>query len=529
MFTTADLSAMLNSERRISRRTLLAYGTALASIPLMARRTGAADRKVTFPSDPFSLGVASGDPDANSVVLWTRLAPKPLEPYGGMPAETVAVNWELAEDESFQRIAAKGIANATPQLAHSIHALAQGLAPDRWYFYRFRAGDAQSPIGRTRTLPAPDVMPEKLKFAFASCQHYETGLFTAYEQMAKDGCDLVFHLGDYIYEKEGRDDQVRKHVGKEIESLTDYRVRHSQYRSDPLLHQMHAVCPWFVTWDDHEVDNNYANEISEEAGVDPLAFLQRRANAYQAYYEAMPLRPQSLPRGPHMELYRKASYGRLAELLVLDTRQYRTDQPNNDKASEINEAALYPRATMLGHQQLGWLQSKLIGSEATWNVLAQQVMMGMVKSVRAGAEGLSSMDQWPGYAYERIQLAKFLAERQVPNPVVLTGDIHSNWANELRVDDRQLETSAVATEFVTTSISSGGNGITRPEYLDKLRSANPFVKFHNTERGYVRCTVTPTSWTSDYVAVEDVLKPNGKIVTRASFTVEAGKPAIHAS
>jgi alkaline phosphatase D len=228
-------------------------------------------------------------------------------------------------------------------------------------------------------------------------------------------------------------------------------------------------------------------------------------------------------------LYRQGSFGRLAKFLMLDTRQYRTDQPNGDKASEINEAALNPQATMLGARQRGWLQSQLLTSEATWNVLAQQVMMGMARSVREGREGLSSMDQWPGYAHERMALVKFLAERRVPNPVVLTGDIHSNWANELRVDDRHLETPVVAAEFAGTSISSGGNGQTRPDYVEKLQSANPFVKFHSTERGYVRCTVTPQSWTSDYVAVEDVTKPDAPVVTRASFVVEAGRPAINAT
>lgn len=525
-----DLSRLTEAakfEGHVSRRLFLAYGAALASLPRWADRAVAADRRLTFSANPFSLGVASGDPDQTSVVLWTRLAPQSLDPNGGMPNEPAPVSWELAHDDAFTKIVAKGTATATPQLGHSVHVVANGLDPDRWYFYRFRAGDAESPTGRTRTLPALNSLPETLKFAFASCQHFETGLYTAYGQMAQDDLDLVCHLGDYIYEGPGRDNQVRKHVGPELESLGDYRIRHAQYRSDPLLNGMHAVCPWFVTWDDHEFDNNYADGISEQLDADPVAFLERRANAYQAYYEAMPLRPRSLPRGADMRLYRQGTFGRLANFLVLDTRQYRTDQPNGDKPSEINEAALNPQATMLGARQRGWLQSQLLASETTWNVLAQQVMMGMVRSVREGREGLSSMDQWPGYAHERMALLKFLAERRVSNPVVLTGDIHSNWANELRVDDRQPDTPLVATEFVGTSISSGGNGQSQPDYLARLQSGNPFVKFHSTERGYVRCTVTRESWTSDYVAVEDVTKPDGRIVTRASFVVEAGRPQIH--
>src|SRR5690606_34136360 len=334
-----------------------------------------------------------------------------------------------------------------------------------WYFYRFHAGDAVSPIGRTRTMPERSAQPEQLRFAFASCQHYETGLYTAYEQMAKDDLDLVFHLGDYVYEDGGRDDRLRRHAGGEIKSLSDYRIRLSQYRADPLLHGMHAKCPWFVTWDDHEVDNNYAADISEHADVSVEDLLWRRANAYQAYYEMMPLRPRSLPRGPHMQLYRHAPFGRLADFFVLDTRQYRSDQPNADRRSTLNDEALNSRNSLLGPQQRDWLQSRLLASHGTWNVLAQQVMMGLVGfQNREGEDLVYSMDQWPGCAHERMALMEFLADRRVPNPVVLTGDIHSNWVNNLRVDDRQPDTAIVATEFVGTSISSGGNGI------DKIRS-----------------------------------------------------------
>lgn len=533
MLDLSDLRAAARYEGTISRRLFLAYGAALAALPNLATRAHAADRKVTFASDPFSLGVASGDPDANSVTLWTRLAPKPLDPDGGMKPEMVPVTWELAEDGAMKKVVASGTAVATPQLGHSVHVEAAGLRPDRWYWYRFKAGDAVSPIGRTRTLPAPDAAPDQLKFAFASCQHYEQGLFTAYEQMAKDDLDLVFHLGDYIYEYPGRDKLVRKHTGPaktKIKTLSDYRERHAQYRSDPLLHGMHALCPWFVTWDDHEFDNNYANDVQEEqrkgtAKTDPVEFLVQRASAYQAYYEMMPLRRRSLPKGPEMLLYRKASYGRLAEFFVLDTRQYRTPQPNGDGLKPLNEEALKPTNTLLGKRQRSWLDAGLIASTATWNVLAQQVMMAMAE-VSYGSRTGYAMDQWPGAAFERMAILKFLADRKVPNPVVLTGDIHSNWVNELRIDDRKPDTPVVATEFVGTSISSGGNGPKEVKELDTFLTANPCVKFHNRERGYVRCVISPGTWTSDYVVVEDVTKPRGKVLTRASFVVEAGTPGV---
>jgi len=529
MLNLRELRSAVRYEGGLSRRLFLAYGSALSSLPLLTR-TSWAESTPKLSGNPFTLGVASGDPDSQGVVLWTRLAPEPLVPGGGMPAVPVEVRWELADDESMTKNVVSGTALATPQLGHSVHVELNGLKPDRWYWYRFRVGDAESPIGRTRTLPERTSLPGRVRFAVTSCQNYEQGLYTAYEQMARDENDLVLHLGDYIYEYEaGRNGKVRTHIGKEIESLDDYRIRHSQYRADPLLHGMHALCPWFVTWDDHEFDNNYAGEISEETFVDPADFLIRRANAYQAYYEMMPLRRRSMPTGPDMQLYRRASFGRLTELLVLDTRQYRSDQPNGDKRSELNEAALGRKASMLGIRQRNWLSRALIDSQSTWNVLAQQVMMGMVGFSKDAEPAVYSMDQWPGYAAERMQIMRFIEERRVPNPIVLAGDIHSNWANELRIDDRQADGKIIATEFVATSISSGGNGVDKPAGLDKLLSDNPCVRFHNQQRGYIRCTVTPRNWTSDYIVVDKVTEPGGTISTRASFVVEAGDPRIKSS
>ena len=533
MSNLSRICATARREGGISRRTFLGWGAALAALPrLNGRAVGAVSRAFAFAGDPFTLGVASGDPTDTGVVLWTRLAPKPLEPGGGMPAGSVVeVAWEVATDESMRDVVRRGVALATPQLGHSVHVEAEGLQPDRPYFYRFRAGDAETRVARARTLPRADAAVDRLRFAFASCSHYEQGHFTAYDHMAREDLDLIFHLGDYIYEGSGErvardnrpDNRVRKHVGPEIKTLDDYRIRHALYKTDPALQAAHARCPWFVTWDDHEVDNNYAAAISQDAGDAPEDFLVRRAAAYQAYYEMMPLRSTSLPTGPRMQLYRKASFGRLAELLVLDTRQYRTDQPNNDKLSPLNEAALDPRNTILGADQKYWLEQKLIASTGTWNVLAQQVMMAL-NDVRPEPDMQYSMDQWPGYAHERIELGRFLQTRQVPNPVVLTGDIHTNWVNNLRVDDRQAETPVVATEFVVTSITSGGDGGDAAETRDALKSINPAVQYYNRQRGYVRCTVTPKDWRSDYMVVPKVTEPNGEVKQAASFIVEAGRP-----
>ncbi len=536
MLDLSNLRAAVRSEGGVSRRLFLAYGAALAALPTVGERAfGRVARQPKFTADPFTLGVASGDPTDTGVVLWTRLAPKPLDEAGGMAPENVEVRWELADDEGMKTVLKTGTVIATPQLGHSVHVEVEGLKPDRWYFYRFQCGGAISPVGRTRTTPERSSTPEKLKFAFASCQHYEQGLFTAYEHMAKDDLDLVFHLGDYIYEYPNRETAkvVRKHVGPKdgkIKTLEDYRNRHAQYRTDPHLQKTHNRFPWVVTWDDHEFDNNYANDIQEEqpkgkVKADPATFLEQRANAYQAYYEMMPLRKVCVPHGPDLKLYRSLAFGRLAEFQVLDTRQYRTDQPNGDRSSELNEDALNPKNTILGTKQAGWLRSALLKSMSTWNVLAQQVMMGMA-DLAAGEPKKYSMDQWPGYAHERMKLMQWIADRKVSNPVVLTGDIHSNWVNDLRVDDRKLDTPVVAAEFVGTSITSGGNGVKEPKNLDTLLAENPFIKFHNRQRGYVRCAITSKEWRSDYVIVEDVLKAGAPADVRASFVVEAGKAGV---
>lgn len=515
-----DLASAVRYEGGISRRLWLAYAAALASLPTLEKRADAADRKVSFPSDPFALGVASGDPEPDGFVLWTKLAPKPLEPDGGMGADAVELAWEVAADDAFRTKVRTGTAVASPKFGHSAHVEVAGLEPDRWYFYRFRAGDATSPVGRTRTAPERAATPEKLRFAFASCQHYEHGLFTAYESMARDELDLIFFLGDYIYEREGKANYFRKHPTGKLKTLADYRGRYALYRSDKLLQAAHAHCPWVVTWDDHEVENNYADARSEKGDVDPVAFLEQRAAAYRAYYEMMPLRERSIPRGPNLSLYRTVEFGRLASFQVLDTRQHRTPQPNATKPGPIPET--WPaNHTMLGAKQNTWLRDSLAASMAKWNVLAQQVMFATVDR-GTDEDPRYSMDQWPGYAPERRKLLEFLADRRIANPVVLTGDIHSNWVNDLRIDDRKPDAPIAATEFVGTSISSGGNGVAKPKELPGLLAKNPCVKFHNKQRGYVRCELDAKVWRTDYRVLSSVTRPEVRADTVASFAVESG-------
>lgn len=507
----------------MSRRTFVAGSTSFLAAALLStsRLAGAVATRASFDGFPFSLGVASGDPAPDSVVLWTRLAPRPLEPAGGMPPTSFEVSWQIAEDEAMARVVRSGTAIANPQWGHSVHVEAEGLQPARWYWYQFKVAGHTSPKGRTRTLPAAGTTPERLRFAFASCQHYETGLYTAFEHMAREDLDLVFHLGDYIYEGAARENPLRKHNSGEIFTLNDYRARYALYKSDPALQAAHAMAPWIVTWDDHEVVNNYAADIPGRPAPRE-EFLLRRAAAYQAYFEHMPLRRTALPKGPDMLLYRKLEFGRLASFHVLDTRQYRTDQPLGDGNKPFDPVLLDPKGTMMGAQQRDWLFRGLEQSPATWNVLAQQVMMAKVDRVPGPGEGFS-MDQWPGYEFERRRVLRHFLDRKIKNPVVLTGDIHTNYANELVTDFDNLGAKSVGVEFVGTSISSSGDGSLEPARLADILAENPFVKYRNNERGYVRCEVTPGQWQADYRTVPFVSRPGAPINTRGSWVTANGR------
>jgi alkaline phosphatase D len=506
----------------LSRRSFLAAALAAAG-----GGCGLGPRAPELRDDLFALGVASGDPSADGVVLWTRLAPKPIEPGGGLPPAPVDVEWLLAEDEAFTKGLRTGKTVAAPGLAHSVHVELEGLAADRPYWYRFRAGTQESEVGRTRTLPAPGSAPARLRMGIASCQNVEQGLFTAYGHMLREDLDLVIHVGDYIYEMAGTNAAtvLKKHAGPECTTLEGYRQRYGQYKSEPALRAMHAAAPWWVTPDDHEFDNNCAGAVSEQKNVGPAEFLKRRAAAYQAYYEHLPLRRSSMPAGPDMKLHRRFAWGRLADVWVLDTRQYRSDQPCGDGNKPPAPEVLAPEGTMLGAAQRDWLFDGTARSGAAWNVLAQQVMMARVD--RKPGEGvLLSMDQWPGYEFERRRVLRHFHDAKVPNPVVLAGDIHTNWANELIADFDGLDGRVVGSEFVGTSISSGGDGAKTPKDLDLIYRDNPYVKFHNAERGYLRCEVDSKVWRTDFRTVPFVRKPDAPLNTRASFVVEAGAPGL---
>ncbi len=512
---------MNDALNHLKRREFLRRSSAIVGASLLAPYAGwARNDALYFANDPFSLGIASGDPWPDSVVLWTRLAPDPLH-GGGMPAQNVSVRWEVATDERMQNVVAKGRETARPESGHSVHVEVRGLQPARWYWYRFTVDAGSSPIGRTRTAPASNAKNDRMNFAFVSCQHYETGYYTAYKHLAADDLELVFHLGDYIYEGSPVADRVRKHNSPEIKTIEDYRNRYALYKSDPLLQQAHANFPWAVVWDDHEVDNNYAGLTPEDKQT-PEEFARRRAAAYQVYYEHMPLRRSVLKRGANVQIYRHLNFGNLASVYLLDTRQYRTNQPCDDGNKPACPESLDPRQTILGDEQERWLQRGLSQSKGRWNILAQQVMVGAMDST-AGPTQTFPMDQWNGYAAARKRLLEFLRDRKPSNPVVLTGDIHTNWVNDLKPEFYREDSPVVATEFVGTSITSGGDGSdVRPNTATVL-AENPHIKFFNAQRGYVRCSLTPERWQSDYRVVAEVSKPNAAVKTRASFVVENGK------
>jgi alkaline phosphatase D len=516
-----------NWDRRISRRTLLRTGGSLAAgLTLGAIASDRAFAQQGFDRNPFTLGVASGDPSPTGVVLWTRLAPDPLVVGGGLPAEPYAVDFEVARDEEFHAIVRRGTTVALPDEAHSARVEVHGLGPQHEYFYRFRAGNAISPVGRTRTTPPGNAMVPAVTFAFASCQNFPDGYFTPYADIAESDIDAVIHLGDYIYEGSARD--VRAHLPRrEIRTLDDYRIRHGQYKTDEHLQAAHAAHPWLVTWDDHEFDNNYA-DLDLDMDRDE-AFIEivraRRAAAYQAYWEHMPLARARKPEGPDLQLYRRFHWGQQATFNVLDGRQYRSDQPpatcSAPDPSGYCPENLNPDRSMLGVQQREWLLEDLATTKARWNVIAQQTAFApWNQPTDETAPYFPRRDNWDGYIAERQRILDWIVEQRTSNPVVLTGDSHRNWVRNVPPDFRSLDAEPVATEFMGTSISSGGDGTGETRYDDP---DNPHIKLWNDNRGYVRCTLTPDVWVSEFRIVSTVVQPVATTSALATFTIENGR------
>jgi len=488
----------------------------------------AADATLRFRSDPFTLGVASGYPLPDSVVLWTRLAPAPLEPGGGVEAPVVAVDWELATDEGFRHIARRGTAFATGDWGHSVHVEPAGLEPAREYWYRFTAGGARSVVGRTRTAPAAGTSPASLRLAVASCQQYEHGYYGAYRHMLADELDAIVHVGDYIYEESWGARRLRHHGSPEVHTLDEYRARYGLYKSDPDLAAAHAACPWFLTWDDHEVENDYAGDISVNDD-DPAWFMARRAAAYQAYYEHQPLPHFMRPFAGRMRIHTGISWGDLATLVMMDGRQYRSPhacpRPGRRGAARIEAAGCPELAAaqreMLGAKQARWVDAVLDARRARWNLLANGVLMGYADE-DAGPGTRFWTDSWNGYPAARRRLLDSLVERRVANPVVLAGDIHAFVVGRLNATPEDPGSAVVASEFVTTSITSQA---TPQRILDSMTAANANLAYASgRHRGYLRLAIAPGRLTADLVAMENVDRADAPRRVERSFVVEDGRP-----
>jgi alkaline phosphatase D len=504
-----------------SRRTLLRGSAALIAVPWLlshATSSRAADNN-TLPR--FGLGIASGHPRADGVVLWTRLT-------GADLPERSTVQWEIARDEGFREIVARGDETAEAAWAHSVHAEPGRLAPDRWYWYRFRALGQQSPIGRTRTAPAPDSAGGTLNFAIASCQRWDHGHYAAWRHMANEKLDLVMFLGDYIYEYPSGKQSVRPLEGSGVvRTLEQYRARYATYKSDPALQTMHALAPWLMVWDDHEVGNDYANLRGQHLEPD---FRAQRAAAYQAYWEHLPFPKSARPRGPDMRITGRLDWGTLARIHLLDDRQYRDVQacpkPNrggsNTLALKDCREFLDPKRTLLGAEQERWLAD---GWDAVrpWNLVAQQTLMARLSwTDPADNGGTYWTDGWDGYAPARTRLLESIAQRKLGGVVVFGGDVHTNYVADLKPNFDDTTAPPIATEYCGTSITSTSSAQSR---LDAALPFNPHIRYgRSDQRGYMRFTLDAKRLQAQLRVVDNALDPASGIATAARFVTEAGRP-----
>ncbi|WP_372381013.1 alkaline phosphatase [Xanthomonas sp. NCPPB 1754] len=513
-----------------SRRRILIAGASLAAAGLLspfARASGSAD--------PFTLGVAAGDPLADGFVLWTRLAPRPLDPdgRGGLRA-AVPVRWQVASDPQMRTIVRQGETVASPVWGHAVHVELTGLAADRPYWYCFQALGARSPIGSARTLPAAHRTPDAARFGFVSCSHWELGYFSAYRHLAAEQPDLVFFLGDYIYEYSNHGEAahkiVRPHGSGECLDLAGYRNRYALYRTDPDLQALHAGSACVATWDDHEVQNDYANRWSQDPSIPVDTFLARRAAAYRAFYEHFPLRARHRPHGADMRIYRSFDYGQLARFYVLDGRQYRSEQPcpqangwrGGHVVADSCRQRTDPQRTMLGWEQERWLHGGFAQSPARWNVIAQDLLVAPMR--QAGRDGVVGhwTDGWDGYPATRERMLDAIAKTRLRNPVFWGGDIHSYWVTDLKADPADDASATLATEFVGTSITSDGQS---NDELHATMAANPHVHYVDGQtRGYVSVTLTPGQMETRLQGISDRRDRNATVSTTKRFVVEDGRP-----
>ena len=523
--TATKTQPSLVDRRRFLEYTWCGVGASLSLALLPGHDLLAAPR---FGDDPFTLGVASGDPTDDGIVLWTRLAPEPANPER-LGKTAVPVGWRVASDSRMRHVVARGVAVAPPHLAHAVHVEVNGLQSGRDYFYQFDVRNEESAIGHFRTAPRAHEMVRETRFAFATCQDWPSGFYIAYRDMLQHDLDLVFHLGDYTYEyaidgTTGRGIPAPEGFGAECRDLRTYRLRHTLHKLDPDLQAAHAKFPFAVVWDDHEVANDYSGLAPEFAAPSP-EFTARRAAAYQAYYEHMPLRLSiALNPRPGLRIYRRLRYGALAEFTMLDDRQYRSDNPCGDGEALRCDAALHSRYTFLGREQEQWVARGFEQSSARWNIVAQQLLIAQLEHVTIRPNWFWN-DAWDGYPLARKRLLSDVVSRQLRNPVFLTGDWHSTFVNDLKLDFDNPAAPTVATEFVTPAITTGGDGTPYGPYYRPMIPFNPHIKYYEGDRrGYFKATVTPQRMRLDLRFMTTVESQAGVGYTEGSWVVHDGEP-----
>lgn len=522
------------SSSAVSRRAVLLGGAAgLAGATIGGASTGpagvAGTGRAGSRSEIFTLGVASGDPTPDGVVVWTRLARDPRAGSGGMGEQAVDVEWQVADDERFTRLRASGRTRTGPQDGYAVHVEVQGLPPGGTFFYRFRALDRVSPVGVTRSAPAPSTLAP-LAVAVASCANYEHGWFTAYRHMAEDRPDLVVFLGDYLYEEAAGtylagSGNPRSYESAEPTTVEGYRHRYALHHADADLQAAHAAAPWVSVFDDHEVQNNWAGDHPESPQPD---FLGRRAAAFRAWYENMPVRLPQRPRGSTIRTFRRLEWGATATLHMLDTRQYRDPQACGDAYPGDCAERTDPARSLTGRTQEQWLVDGLRRSRARWDVLGQQVFFSQLDLVPGPPRGFNN-DAWDGYPVERDRIVASWQQARVRNPVVLSGDIHTHYIADIRAEHDEPTSPVVGTELVSSSITSRGDGAEHSPAVAGMLGRNPHLRYGIDRRGYITARFTADRLEAAVRVVDRVSRPGAPVRTAARFTVTDREPGLRAS
>lgn len=443
---------------------------------------------------PFYHGVASGDPLNDRVILWTRITDDTLT------VDSVLVEWRVATDTTMMTVVSSGTGYAAASRDWTFKVDATGLQPGTWYYYDFRALDHFSLRGRTKTAPVGDI--DSLRFGVVSCSNYEHGYFTPYRYLTeRNDIDCILHLGDYIYEygaggySADLSDRVNAPTN-EIITLSDYRIRHSHYKLDADLRKLHQQYPFINIWDDHESANDSYKDGAEnhDPGTEG-PWLDRKNNSAQAYHEWLPIRSPEPGQG---RIYRAFQFGNLVNLPMVDTRiEGRDEQGGSAEAYD-------PTRSLLGTDQYSWLINNLGNSQAQWNILGNQVMIAPLEVFGNAV----NYDQWDGYAYEREQLLNYVVNNNVENFIVLTGDIHTSWVNDIPMSnyDGSTCTGSAGVEFVVTSVTSTSFPFNVGESL--IQSMNNHMQYINiSEKGYAILDISKTKTQFDYYYMDDIEDP----------------------